>query len=106
MAVVRERVCLEEVGGGHGGEPVVSDCQRGASGLLLCVFEYVDKSGDTGIFCPPQMKGSEHGNNVGTLKPTTVRGKQVKEIPWVNAGVEGVRVSETPDPSVFDDLED
>ena len=52
------------------------------------------------------MHGGEHGNYVGTLEPTTVSGEQVEEIPWGDAGVEGVRVSETPDPSVFNDLED
>ena len=76
------------------------------SGIILCVVESVDKFGDTGIFCPPQMHGAEHGNNVGTHDPATVRGKQVKDIPWGKAGAEGVWVSETPDPSVFDDLED
>ena len=59
-----------------------------------------------GMFFPPQMHGGKHGDNVITLNPTTVCGKQVKEIPQVNVGVKGVRVSEAPDPSVFDDLED
>ena len=35
-----------------------------------------------------------------------MRGEQVEEISQGNAGVEGVRVSETPDQSVFNDLED
>ena len=52
------------------------------------------------------MHGGEHGDNVSTLSPTTVRGEQVEEIPWGNAGVKGAQVSEAPDPSVFDKLED
>ena len=76
------------------------------SGLLLCVVKSVDKFGDAGIFCPTQIHVGEHGNNVGTLNTIAVRGEQVEEISQGNAGVEGVRVSETPDPSVFDDLED
>ena len=52
------------------------------------------------------MHGGEHGGNVDTLKLSTVRGKQVKEISWGDVGVEGFRVLKTPDPSVFDDLED
>ena len=52
------------------------------------------------------MHGGEHGDNVGTLKTTTVSRDQVEEIPRGDAGVEGVRVSETPDSSVFDYLED
>ena len=76
------------------------------SGLLLCIVESVDKFRDTGIFCPPQIYGSKHGDYVGTLEPTTVSGKQVDKIPRVNMGLKGVRVSETPDPSIFNDLED
>ena len=52
------------------------------------------------------MHGGEHSNNIGPLEPTNMRGKQVKEIPWGNAGVEGVQVLETPDPSIFNYLED
>ena len=52
------------------------------------------------------MYTGKHGKNVDTLKPATVCGKQVEEIPWGDAGVETVRVSETPDPSVFNNLED
>ena len=52
------------------------------------------------------MHGGKHGDNVGTLEPTTVSREQVGDIPRGDAGVEGVRVMETPDPSVFDDLED
>ena len=52
------------------------------------------------------MYGGEHGNNVSTIEPITMHGEQVKEIPWGNTGVKGVRVLEAPDPSVFDGLED
>ena len=52
------------------------------------------------------MHDGKHGNDVGTLKPTTVCLEQVKDIPQVDAGVEGVWVSETLNPSVFDNLED
>ena len=52
------------------------------------------------------MHGGKHREHVSKLKPTTVSGKQVKEIHRGNASVKGVRVSEAPDPSVFDDLED
>ena len=72
----------------------------------MCVVTSVDKFGDMGIFCPPQMHGGKHGDNVKTLDPTTVRGEQVKDIPQGNAGVKGVWFSEAPDPSVLDDLED
>ena len=51
------------------------------------------------------MHVGEHGKNFGTLELTTMRGDQFKGIPRGNTGVEGVQVSETPDPSVFDDLE-
>ena len=62
----------EEGVGGHGSQPVIGDCQSGASGLLLRVVGYVDEFGDAGIFCPPQMNGGKHGNSVGTLDTTTV----------------------------------
>ena len=52
------------------------------------------------------MNGGKHGNGVGTLDTTTVPREQAREILRGDAGVEGVRVAETPDPSVFDDLED
>ena len=52
------------------------------------------------------MHGGEHCDNVGTLKTTTVSRDQVEEIPRGDAGVEGVRVLETPDSSAFDYLED
>ena len=58
-----------------------------------------------GIFCPLKVHGGKHGDNVGTLKPTTVSGKQVEDIPWGDAGVEGVWVLEMQDPSVFNDLD-
>ena len=74
-AVVGERNFRDEGRAGHGRKPVFSDWQRGASGLLLHFFEYVDKLGDTGILCPPKMHGEEHGDNVGTFKTTPVSGK-------------------------------
>ena len=52
------------------------------------------------------MHGGGHIDNVGTLDPTTVSLEYFKEIHWGNMGVEGVWVSETPDPSISDDLED
>ena len=52
------------------------------------------------------MHGGNYGNNVGMLKPINVTGEQFEEIHWVNTGVEGVRVLETPDPSVFENPED
>ena len=72
----------------------------------MCVVKYVNKFGDTGILFPPQMHCGDYGNNVGMLKPITVPDEQFEEIPWGNAVVEGVRVSETPDPSVFENPED
>ena len=44
------------------------------------------------------MHDGEHDDNVSTLDPTTVCGKQVEEILQVNAGIKGVWVSEVPDP--------
>ena len=52
------------------------------------------------------MHGGKHGDNIGTLETTSVCGNQVEEIPWGEAGVEGFQVSETPEPSVFNNLED
>ena len=104
-AVIGERNFLEEGVGGHGRQPVIGDWQRAASGLLLCVVKSVDEFRDAGIFCPPQIHGGKHGDDFGTLKPTTVSREQVEEIPRGDAGVEGVWVLETPEPSVFDDLE-
>ena len=72
----------------------------------MCVVKYVNKFGDTGILFPPQMHCGDYGNNVGMLKPITVPDEQFEEIPWGNAVVEGVRVSETPDPSVIENPED
>ena len=52
------------------------------------------------------MHGGKHEDNVGTLDPNTMCGDQVEDIPRGNAGVKGVRVLETPDPIIFDNLED
>ena len=72
----------------------------------MCVVESVDKFRETRIFCPPHIHSGKHGENVSTFDTTTVRSKQVEDIPWGNSGVKGVQVSEAPDPSVFGDLED
>ena len=85
---------------------MAADWHRGAIGLLLRVVKSIDEFGDVEIFCPPQMHGGKHCDNAGTLEPTTVIQEQVKEIPLGEAGVEGVIVAETPDPSVFYDLVD
>ena len=51
------------------------------------VVEAFDELRHSRVFFPPQMHGGEHGDNVSTLSPTTVRDEQVEEIPQGNAGI-------------------
>ena len=52
------------------------------------------------------MHSGKHGNDVGSLEPSTVRREQIEEISRSDAGVEAVGVAEVMDPNVLDNVQD
>ena len=52
------------------------------------------------------MHGGEHGGNVDSLDPSSVRQEKIEKISWADGGVKAVGVAEATDPSVLDNVQD